>query len=81
MFADSSVKLPPGIGTRTPQDVARGVARAIEHDVGVVDVVSVSQRAGMFFSTVAPGLSARAVRRLGGREIARQMDEALRDKR
>jgi short-subunit dehydrogenase len=81
IFADSSVKLPPGVGTRSPQDVARGVARAIESDVGEVDVASVAQRAGMFFSAVAPGLSARAVRRLGGREIARQMDVALRDKR
>jgi uncharacterized protein len=81
IFADSNVKLPPGVGTRSPGDVARAVARAIERDLGEVDVASVIQRTGVFFSAVAPGLSAHVVRRLGGREIAQQMDQALRDKR
>ena len=30
MFANTGVKLPPGVGTRTPQDVAAAVIRAIE---------------------------------------------------
>jgi short-subunit dehydrogenase len=81
IFADSKVKLPIGAGTRSPQDVARGVARAIERDRGEVDVAPVAQRAGVVLSALSPELTARTVRLLGGREIARQMGDALQDKR
>jgi short-subunit dehydrogenase len=81
IFADSDVKLPPGTGTRSPQDVARAVARAIERDVGEVEVASVPQRVGVLLSAFSPELSARTIRLLGGREVARQMGEALREKR
>jgi short-subunit dehydrogenase len=81
IFADSKVKLPIGAGTRSPQDVARAVARAIERDRGEVDVAPVAQRASVLLSALSPELTARTVRLLGGREIARQMREALQDKR
>jgi uncharacterized protein len=81
MFADTGVTLPPGAGTRSPQDVARGVARAIERNRGEVDVASLVQRGGVLLSALAPELNARVVRALGGREISRKMGEAMRDKR
>jgi short-subunit dehydrogenase len=81
IFAESRVKLPPGVGTRSPQDVARAVEQAIERNRGEVDVASVAQRGGAAIAALAPDLSARVVRGLGGREIAREMGEALRDKR
>ena len=81
IFADSRVELPPGTGTRSPDDVARAVARAIERNLGEVEVASVPQRAGVLVAALAPELSSRVVRLLGGRRIARQMGEALRDKR
>ena len=81
IFADSGVKLPPGMGTRSPQDVAAGVVRAIEHNRGELDVASLPQRGGAVIAGLAPDLAAAVVRRLGGEGIARQMDEALRDKR
>jgi short-subunit dehydrogenase len=81
IFADSGVKLPPGVGTRSPADVARAVARAIERDRGEIEVASVPQRAGVYLSAFAPGLTARAVRVLGAPEIARKMGDALQDKR
>jgi short-subunit dehydrogenase len=81
IYAESGVKLPPGVGTRSPADVARGVARAIERDRGEVDVASAAQRGGTFIAALAPELSARVVRALGGREVARKMDVALRGKR
>jgi uncharacterized protein len=81
IFADSGVKLPPGMGTRSPQDVAAGVVRAIEHNRGELDVASLPQRRGAVIAGLAPDLAAAVVRRLGGEGIARQMDEALRDKR
>jgi short-subunit dehydrogenase len=81
IFADSNVKLPPGAGTRSPHDVARAVARAIERDLGEVDVASAFQRAGVLLSAFSPELTARAVRVLGGHDIARRMADALHDKR
>jgi uncharacterized protein len=81
IFADSGVKLPPGVGTRSPEDVANAVVAAIERNRGEVDVASLSQRAGVVFSAVAPDLSASVVRRLGGADIAREMGESLRVKR
>lgn len=81
IFAESGVKLPPGVGTRSPEDVAGAVITAIEHDRGEIDVASFSQRAGARIAILAPDLSAAFVRRAGGRQIAEQMDEALRGKR
>lgn len=66
IYADSEVKLPPGVGTRSPEDVGRAVVQAIEHNRGEVDVASVTQRGGVVMSALAPDLSARVVRRLGG---------------
>lgn len=81
IFADSGVKLPPGISTRSPEDVARAVADAIEHNRGEVDVASLSQRAGAIVAGLAPDLAARVVRGLGGRGIAVEMQERLRSRR
>jgi uncharacterized protein len=81
IFADSGAKLPPGVGTRSPEDVARGVIVAIERDRGEVDVASLTQRGGAVIAGLAPDLSASVVRRLGGTEIAQEMERSLRDKR
>ena len=42
MFADSGVKLPRGVGTRTPDDVARAVIRGIEKNRAEIDVAPLS---------------------------------------
>jgi len=81
IFADSGAKLPPGIGTRSPEDVADGVVSAIEHDRGEVEVAAFPQRAGAKVANLAPDLSAAFVRRTGGGRLAHEMDLALRDKR
>ncbi len=81
IFAESGVKLPPGAGTRSPEDVAAAVVRAIEDNRGEVDVASFTQRGGAILAGLAPDLSAKVVRRLGGLDIAREMEQALRDKR
>jgi uncharacterized protein len=81
IFADSGVKLPPGTGTRSPEDVAGAVVRAIEDNRGEVDVAPLSQRGGALVAGLAPDLAAKVVRRLGGVEIAREMERALREKR
>jgi short-subunit dehydrogenase len=75
MFADAQVKLPPGIGTRSPEHVARAVVKAIEHDRAELDVASLPLRASTIFASLAPGLAASVGRRLGADDITRQMDE------
>jgi uncharacterized protein len=70
MFADSGVKLPSGVGTRTPEDVAKAVVTAIERNQGEVDVAPVSMRVGAIFSGVAPDMAAAFTRRVGGDKIA-----------
>jgi len=65
MFVNSAVDLPPGVRTKSPQDVARSVARAIEGDIGEVFVAPIELRIAASFAAVAPGLSASVQRRLG----------------
>jgi short-subunit dehydrogenase len=81
MFADSGVKLPVGVGTRTPEDVAEAVLDAIENDRGEVDVAPLPLRAGAAFAGLAPQLASRVARRLGSNEIARRIAAGQRDKR
>jgi short-subunit dehydrogenase len=70
MFAETGVKMPLGAGIRRPEDVARAVVRAIERDVGEIDVASVPARAWSVLGAVAPATLARINRRFGGTEIA-----------
>ncbi|HMD51126.1 MAG TPA: SDR family NAD(P)-dependent oxidoreductase [Solirubrobacteraceae bacterium] len=81
MFADADVELPPGVGTRSPQDVAEAVVAAIESNRGEVDVAPLAMRAGVVFASLAPELAASAARRMGTEEISRQMEAGQREKR
>jgi short-subunit dehydrogenase len=81
MFHDAQVELPSYVGTRTPGQVADAVLRAIDRDLAEVDVAPLGLRAGATFASVAPELSARLTRRLGGEQIARDMAVAQAVKR
>lgn len=81
MFAEAEVTLPPGVGTRTPEDVANAVISAIERNRGEVDVAPLALRASAIFAGVAPELAATAARRLGSEEISRKMEAGQREKR
>jgi short-subunit dehydrogenase len=81
MFHDAEVKLPGYVATRTPEQVADGVVRAIERDRSEVDVAPLAVRVGAAVAGLAPELSARLQRRLGSDEIAAAMAEGQRDKR
>jgi short-subunit dehydrogenase len=70
MFAQAGVKLPRGVGTRTSEQVARAVVRAIEHNRAEVDVAPLGLRLGASFAGLAPGIAARFNRLLGGEKIA-----------
>jgi short-subunit dehydrogenase len=81
MFADSGAKLPPGLGTSTPEDVADAVVRAIERDKGEVDVAPLRLRAATKFAVLAPELSATIARKGGGDRVAEQIAAGHVDKR
>jgi short-subunit dehydrogenase len=70
MFADSGAKLPPWVGTRTPQQVAEAVVSAIEEGRAEVDVAPLSLRAGSLLASLAPVTLARVQRRLGSVGVA-----------
>jgi short-subunit dehydrogenase len=81
MFADSGVRLPFGIGTRTPEQVAAAVISAIERDRAEVGVAPPSLRLGAVLAGIAPELSAAVSRRLGSHQIAAAVAETQVDKR
>ncbi len=78
MFPDEKVKLPPGSGTRSPDDVARAVLDAIERNRGEIDVAPLPLRAGTALAGLAPELAASVARRLGSEQITRTILESQR---
>jgi short-subunit dehydrogenase len=81
MFHEAQVELPPGVGTRAPEDVAKAVLDAIEHNRGEIDVAPLPLRASTIFASVAPELAGRVARRMGSEEITRQMHAGQQHKR
>ncbi len=81
MFHDTGTKLPPGVGTVSPQEVAEAVVRAIERNRGEVDVAPVGLRAGAKAAGLAPDLAATVQRKLGGHRIAEDHVSAQTTKR
>jgi short-subunit dehydrogenase len=81
MFADSKVKLPRGVGTRTPDDVGRAVIQGIEKNRAEIDVAPVSLSSGARLFGSAPGLIAAINRRLGSDPLADAIAAGQRDKR
>jgi short-subunit dehydrogenase len=81
MFADSGAKLPPGIGTRSPQDVADAVVEAIERNRGEIDVAPLQLRFSAALASVAPEVAAGLARRLGAEDISRELQTGQAGKR
>ena len=81
MFAEAQVKLPTGVGTRSPEDVAKAVVGAIERNRGEVDVAPVSLRVGSALAGIAPELSAAITRKSGSEKIAANLADGQKTKR
>jgi uncharacterized protein len=81
MFHDADVKLPGYVATRTPEQVAGAVVRAIERNRSEVDVAPLGLRLGAAAAGLVPELTGRLQRRLGSEKIAQAMAEGQRDKR
>ena len=81
MFADAHVKLPPGVGTKTPDHVADATLRAIERNRGEIDVAPAGLKLGTFFGAIAPETAARVTRLSGGAKVAGQFERGQMSKR
>jgi short-subunit dehydrogenase len=81
MFADSGARLPRGVGSRTPDDVARAVIAGIEKGRAELDVAPRSLAAGARLFGFAPGVIAAVNRRLGSDPLAAAIAQGQRDKR
>ena len=81
MFVESGGKLPPGVRTVTPEQVARGVLKAIVKDRGEIVVAPAELRAGARFGSIFPGINAGIQKAAGGKKLAKQMSEGARSKR
>jgi len=81
MFADAGVSLPAGVRTRTPDQVASGVMRAIERNRAEVEVAPVALRLGASFAGIAPQTAAAASRLMGGDRVASDLAANQLDKR
>ena len=81
MFADSGASLPPGVGTRSPEQVARAVVSAIDRDRAEVVVAPLMMRIGASIGAVAPALASAVTRRIGSERVAADIAAGQRDKR
>jgi len=81
MFADTKVTLPRGAGTRTPEQVASAVLRAIREDPAEITVAAFEQSLGALLAGISHPLVASVQRMLGGAAIAKQIAAAQAHKR
>jgi short-subunit dehydrogenase len=81
MFADSGAKLPPYVGTKRPEDVARAVVKAIESNRAELDVAPLPLRAGAHLAALAPGPVGTIQRKLGATATAAQFEKGQAEKR
>lgn len=81
MFHQAGVKLPAGAGTRSPEDVANAVVRAIRENPAEINVAAFEQTLGAYIAGVAPELVASISRMSDGERISREMSQAQKHKR
>jgi short-subunit dehydrogenase len=81
MFADSGVKLPAGVGTRSPEDVAHAVVRAIRKNAAEINVAAFDQSLGVVLNALSPALVGWIARALGGDKIGKQLSDSQVHKR
>ena len=73
MFADAGGKPPAGLGTSTPDAVARGTVRAIESDKVEVVVAPLQQRFLAHFGLMSPGIAVRTASGAAGQKAAAEV--------
>jgi short-subunit dehydrogenase len=81
MFARSGMRLPPGVGTSSPEEVAAAVVRAISSNRAELVVAPFPLRVGASIASVAPGLAESFSRLFGADRIAERLDAGHRARR
>jgi uncharacterized protein len=81
MFHEAGAKLPRGVGTRTPEDVASAVLEGIEKGRAEIDVAPFSLSSGAKLFGVSPPVMSRITRMLGADRVSDQLEVAQKDKR
>ena len=81
MFVNSGARLPPGIGTSSPQDVAEAVVSGIEKDRAEIDVAPIAVRSTARLFGAVPPVVVKVGRRLRGDRLADSVAAGQRDKR
>jgi short-subunit dehydrogenase len=81
MFVEAEGKLPPGVRTVSPQQVAEKVVKAIKRNKAEVVVAPVELRAGAAIASVFPVFAGKMQKRLGGDKVFETMVEGQRAKR
>jgi short-subunit dehydrogenase len=81
MFAESNVKLPTGTGTRTPDDVALAVVRAVRKNPDEITVAALEQVLGAFAAGFSHSLVMRIQRMLGADAISKRLASGQTHKR
>jgi short-subunit dehydrogenase len=81
LFADSGGKLPRGVGTKTPDEVATAVLGAVEHNRAEVAVAPIGLRLGANFASVLPSVASAVNRLTGGDKVARDLAAGQVEKR
>ncbi len=71
----AGARLPRGVKTRTPEDVAAATARAIDHDVAEIDVAPLPLRISTMFANSAPDAAAALARVLGSDRVSQELED------
>jgi short-subunit dehydrogenase len=81
MFHESGTKLPRGVGTRTPGDVAEAVLEGIEKGRAEIDVAPFSLSSGAKLFGVSPPVMSRITRLLGADRVSEELETGQKKKR
>jgi hypothetical protein len=81
MFAETGTKLPTGVTTRSPEQVAAAVIRGIERDRGEIDVAPLFMKTSAWLAGISPTAVTAMARRVGSRKVAAQLGDRQRHKR
>jgi short-subunit dehydrogenase len=81
MFAESGAELPRGVGSRSPEQVAAAVIRAIESNRAELDVAPAGLRLGAALAGLAPQTAATASRLMGAERLSSAIGEGQAQKR
>jgi short-subunit dehydrogenase len=80
MFAETGAKLPFGVSTVTPEKVAAGVVKVISRNRPELDVAPLGLKAGAWFGSLFPNLTA-PIQARAGTKLSEEITGAQKDKR